>query len=105
MEHKRSEMGRISGGSDVLGRIIVSLDYEFFKTIGPPGLPKEISDYLSTRFAVLVKNKSFVSTMDKLGEDIAFIPQDEWYETIKDQYQTWGEVAKSIAEEEKAKKK
>jgi tripartite-type tricarboxylate transporter receptor subunit TctC len=73
--------------------------------VGPPGMPKEITDYLQKQFAALVKDKSFVSTMKKLGEDIVFTAGDEWYEVIKNQYQTWGATTKSIAEEEKQKKK
>ena len=57
------------------------------------------------QFAALVKNKSFTRTMSKLGEDIVFIPGDEWTEKIKKQYVEYGEVIKSIAAEEKGKKK
>jgi len=73
--------------------------------IGPPDMPKEISDFLGKQFAALVKDKSFVSTMKKLGEDIVFIPQEEWYEKIKEQHKDYGEVIKQLAAEEKMKKK
>ena len=73
--------------------------------IAPPDTPKEIVDWLESKFAVLVKDKSFVSTMDKLGEDIVYIPKDEWYEKIKKEYVDYGDVIKSIAEEEMQKKK
>ena len=73
--------------------------------VGPPGMPKEITEYLQKQFAALVADKSFKKTLSKLGEDIVFKAGDEWYEIIKKQYETWGATAKTIAAEEAARKK
>jgi tripartite-type tricarboxylate transporter receptor subunit TctC len=69
----------------------------------PPGTPREIVSWLDSRFAALVKDKQFVETMNKLGEDIAYLPGDKFAEKIKKEYKVYGEVIKSIAAKEKKK--
>jgi len=69
----------------------------------PPETPKEIVNWLDGRFAALVKDKQFVETMNKLGEEIAYLPSDKFAEKIRKEFQTYGTVIKAIAAKEKKK--
>jgi len=69
----------------------------------PPGTPKEIVSWLDSRFSALVKDKRFVTTMDKLGEGILYLPSDKFAEKIKQEFKEYGEEIKSIAAKEKKK--
>lgn len=64
--------------------------------LAPPGTPDEIVKWLDGQFAKLVKNKSFVRMMGKIGEDIAYAPSQEFGERIKKEFDEAREIIQEI---------
>ena len=64
--------------------------------LAPPGTPDEIVNWLEGQFAKLVKNKSFVRMMGKLGEDIAYAPRKEFADRIKLEFDEAREIIQEV---------